>query len=133
MKKILIFLPAVALLLTTGCEVKLEGGNIVETKTLTCSSDFGSMSLTMEVNFEDDKAVDVSSSTTLVFDSEEEANDFDNKGNMTIEGVEIEKREGNKVILKSTDTANKEQLEEIKDKSYNEIKMEFEQMGATCK
>ena len=52
---------------------------------------------------------------------------------MTIEGVEIEKREGNKVILKSTDTANKEQLEEIKDKNYNEIKMEFEQMGATCK
>ena len=36
MKKILIFLPAVALLLTTGCEVKLEGGSIVETKTLTC-------------------------------------------------------------------------------------------------
>lgn len=133
MKKILIFLPAVALLLTTGCEVKLEGGNIVETKTLTCSTDFGSMNSTTEVNFEDDKAVDVSGYITLSFDSEEEANDFDNKGNMTIEGVEIEKREGNKVILKSTDTANKEQLEEIKDKSYNEIKMEFEQMGATCK
>ena len=133
MKKILIFLPAVALLLTTGCEVKLEGGNIVETKTLTCSTDFGSMNSTTEVNFEDDKAVDVSGYITLSLDSEEEANDFDNKGNMTIEGVEIEKREGNKVILKSTDTANKEQLEEIKDKSYNEIKMEFEQMGATCK
>lgn len=133
MKKLLIFLPAVALLLTTGCEVKLKGDNIVETKTLTCSTDFGSMNSTMEVNFEDDKAVDVSGYMTLSFDSEEEANDFDNKGNMTIEGVEIEKREGNKVILKSTDIANKEQLEEIKDKSYNEIKTEFEQMGAICK
>ena len=115
MKKILIFLPAVALLLTTGCEVKLEGGNIVETKTLTCSVDFGSMS-----------------STTLVFDSEEEAKAFDNKGDITVSG-EIEKREGNKVFLKSSDEDNKNQLEQIKGKSYNEIKTNYEQMGATCK
>lgn len=132
MKKILVFLPAVALLLTTGCEVKLEGGNIVETKTLTCSVDFGSMSSTMEVDFEDDKAVGVSTSTTLVFDSEEEAKAFDNKGDITVSG-EIEKREGNKVFLKSSDEDNKNQLEQIKGKSYNEIKTNYEQMGATCK
>ena len=132
MKKILIFLPAVALLLTTGCEVKFEGGNIVKTNTLTCSMGFDSMISTVEVNFEDDKAVDVSSSIMIEFDSEGEANAFDNKGDITF-GGEIEKREGNKVFLKSTDKENKQNLEEIKDKNYNEIKAYYEDFGAVCK
>ena len=57
---------------------------------------------------------------------------IDNKGDITVSG-EIEKREGNKVFLKSIDEDNKNQLEQIKGKSYNEIKTNYEQMGATCK
>lgn len=128
MKKSLFLLPVAALILTTGCDT-----NKKEIKKLTCTSNFGTMESVVELSFEENKVVDASGSMILTFDSEEEANAFDNTGDFTISGAEIEKREGSKVTLKMGKEAMEDTLQQLDGMSYNDVKTNLEQQGATCK
>lgn len=128
MKKILFLLPVAALILTTGCDA-----NKKNTKKLNCSMSLGTMESIVELTFEDDKIVEANGSMILVFNSEEEANAFDNTGDFTISGAEIEKREGSKVTLKMTKEGMDESIKEYDGMSYNEVKEALEQTGAVCK
>lgn len=130
MKKVLLVLPVALLVLATGCDSNKKAAD----KKLSCLVDMGSASIstTVDVEFENGKTKGIESTTVLVFDSEDEANEFNNEDPVSF-GGEIVKREGAKVTIKSTDKENAEALEMFKGLNYEEVKSKIEEMGATCK